>query len=654
MRRYKSSEVIKVVVVGDTGVGKTKLVYSKINNSGFNETQLNCNHVPTICTMDNSKDYWQRVDDVYVNYRLWDTFGDHKINRNFSYANADIAIVCFSITNRQSLINVQKFWIPEIGEHCKNATVVLAGCKTDLRQIFSIFVGKNDKKNSSFLAKSKYFRYLNYDDIVLPKEAKIVATDLNILYFETSVLEERYGIDELFLNAFRQTLIKKRKHSPLFFWLMTHQAHPLRDIQEPQRYQAPPNLKKPSLQSGEIDKQRKLMIDVASMLIDDQVCENYDVILKIANSSPEHLIKCHKIILSNFSQVFDLILSDKNHPKIDQISYSIYDTIIDGYLKTVIELSWADETCNCCNLNWLINFIYSGNRYDRLFKDTYRLIDIFRINQVGVKENGLKPSWDILEENVSISLMPFEKDLEIIAQNDQSFFVSKHLMMARCDFIKLTMNNDFLEHRNGKIRLDEFNEKVIRIFLNYCYKDRIIKDESTNFNNEDPDHIVEKLTDLMQTIVLAHRFCMNRLVTMVEQEISLFLESLPSKMFDINLWKDVLDLSKLYGCENLHTWCLQYLSINFTDLPTDFLLCFDPTDQILIEKFKWPPNWYIEMVQESIDEKNLGKKNHENQIINNPECQLFNNQHHQQINQVNKSAAHIFKDVIMNAVIKIR
>ena len=103
-------EVVKVVLVGDNGVGKTRLVCARAYLQSVPLAQLVKTHgefyykvklflheasfltVPTIWAIDQYRIYKDvldksnmTVDQTDVSIRLWDTFGDHHKDRRFAY-----------------------------------------------------------------------------------------------------------------------------------------------------------------------------------------------------------------------------------------------------------------------------------------------------------------------------------------------------------------------------------------------------------------------------------------------------------------------------------------------------------------------------------------------------------------------------------------
>eukprot|EP01121_Diplochlamys_sp_Union-15-3_P007139 TRINITY_DN1794_c0_g1_i2.p1 TRINITY_DN1794_c0_g1~~TRINITY_DN1794_c0_g1_i2.p1 ORF type:complete len:105 (-),score=10.18 TRINITY_DN1794_c0_g1_i2:68-382(-) len=94
------SKDVKVMVVGDTAVGKTCLLISYTTNSFPGE------HVPTVFDNYNANAV---VDGLAVNLGLWDTAGsdEFKALRPLSYPGTDVFLICFSIHNVDSWKNVK-------------------------------------------------------------------------------------------------------------------------------------------------------------------------------------------------------------------------------------------------------------------------------------------------------------------------------------------------------------------------------------------------------------------------------------------------------------------------------------------------------------------------------------------------------------------
>ena len=117
-------QAVKLVVVGDEGVGKTCLLITQTTGK-FSES---------ITTFDNYENYIT-VDGRKFNVGLWDTAGNEEYDRlrPLSYPRTDVFILCYSINSATSLANITTKWFPEVVHHCPNVPILLLANKVDLR-----------------------------------------------------------------------------------------------------------------------------------------------------------------------------------------------------------------------------------------------------------------------------------------------------------------------------------------------------------------------------------------------------------------------------------------------------------------------------------------------------------------------------------------
>lgn len=281
-------ELVKCVLVGDTAVGKTRLICARACNKHVSLSQLLTTHVPTVFAIDQYRIYkdvlersWEVVDSVNVSLRLWDTFGDINKDRRFAYGRSDVILLCFSIANRASLRNCRLMWYPEIRRFCPQTPVILVGCKNDLRYMY-----RDETYLSYFGDRSPFVRAARKSDLVMPDEARAVAKELGIPYYESSVLTY-FGVNEVFENAIRAALINRRRER---FWMTN-----LKRVQRP-LLQAPfrppkPTASEMSILTGTYSKD---MLNLLNL-------EYYtDLVLVVGNSR----FKVHRFILQNSSNAF--------------------------------------------------------------------------------------------------------------------------------------------------------------------------------------------------------------------------------------------------------------------------------------------------------------------------------------------------------------
>ena len=116
----------KVVIVGDSGVGKTNLVKRFITDS-FNKDSKATVGVEFMC-----KNY--SINGKIFKIEMWDTAGQERYKSITAayYKGAKGAMIVYDVTNKESFDNVDK-WHNEIKEKAsKTINIMMIGNKTDL------------------------------------------------------------------------------------------------------------------------------------------------------------------------------------------------------------------------------------------------------------------------------------------------------------------------------------------------------------------------------------------------------------------------------------------------------------------------------------------------------------------------------------------
>ncbi|KAI6011580.1 P-loop containing nucleoside triphosphate hydrolase protein [Pisolithus marmoratus] len=146
---------IKCVVVGDGAIGKTSLLISYATNKFPSE------YVPTVF---DSYAVTIMIDEEPYTLGLFDTAGqeDYDRLRPLSYPQADVFLVCFSVTSPASLENVKEKWFPEVHRCRPDVPCLIVGTQTDLRdnQMVTEKLGRKNQRPVSTEAGERLAREL--------------------------------------------------------------------------------------------------------------------------------------------------------------------------------------------------------------------------------------------------------------------------------------------------------------------------------------------------------------------------------------------------------------------------------------------------------------------------------------------------------------
>ena len=118
---------LKVVIVGDSGVGKSNLI------KRFTTNEFNANSKATVGVEFLSKSY--KINDKIFKIEMWDTAGQERYKSITSayYKGAKGALIVYDTTSAQTFENVSK-WLSEIREKTnKEIRLILIGNKIDLK-----------------------------------------------------------------------------------------------------------------------------------------------------------------------------------------------------------------------------------------------------------------------------------------------------------------------------------------------------------------------------------------------------------------------------------------------------------------------------------------------------------------------------------------
>ena len=158
-------EIIKVVLIGESGVGKTSIIQRYVNDV-YDTNQLLSSSAQFITKT------VELNDEQSIKFDVWDTAGQEKFRAlaKIFYKDAKAIVLVYDITNRSSFEQLQNYWFKEIEENSlSDAILVIVGNKSDLYE----------------------------NEQVSDKEGQKFADEKNAIFKRTSALSNR-NIDSLF------------------------------------------------------------------------------------------------------------------------------------------------------------------------------------------------------------------------------------------------------------------------------------------------------------------------------------------------------------------------------------------------------------------------------------------------------------------------
>ena len=164
----------KVVLLGDSGVGKTCIISRYISGS-FDSNSASTNGA----SYASKKVEYKDINKTLI-LDIWDTAGQEKYKSltKFFYKDAAVAILVYDISLKQSFENVKNYWYQQMQENGdKNMVLGIAGNKCDL-----------------------------YEEEAVPEaEAREFASSIGAIFGLTSA-QNNTGINELFQDAGKKYL----------------------------------------------------------------------------------------------------------------------------------------------------------------------------------------------------------------------------------------------------------------------------------------------------------------------------------------------------------------------------------------------------------------------------------------------------------------
>ena len=138
------SLIFKIILIGDTSVGKTNILSRYINDT-FSETSKSTVGVELATKV-------ERYNNKKIKIQIWDTAGQerYKSITTSYYKGAKGAFIVYDITKKESFKNVDK-WIKDLKEFGdEDVTILIVGNKCDLEDEREVSIEEVKKKAELF------------------------------------------------------------------------------------------------------------------------------------------------------------------------------------------------------------------------------------------------------------------------------------------------------------------------------------------------------------------------------------------------------------------------------------------------------------------------------------------------------------------------
>ena len=124
---------IKVVLLGEVGVGKTSII-KQFAYQEFENESLTSTYSSFVTKKMKFKDYGT------ITFDIWDTAGQEKYRsiNSIIYNNANVIILVYDITNNKSFDEIQNYWYEQIKINCDNAILAVVANKSDLFEMQTV------------------------------------------------------------------------------------------------------------------------------------------------------------------------------------------------------------------------------------------------------------------------------------------------------------------------------------------------------------------------------------------------------------------------------------------------------------------------------------------------------------------------------------
>ena len=125
-------ESLKVVLVGESGVGKTSII-NQFAKGVFNQDLMSTNGATFTTNKKEFKD--SNGLSKLISFEMWDTAGQEKYRSlaKMFFKEASVALIIYDVTSLKSFEEIKKYWMNLVRENSpKNIILYIVGNKSDL------------------------------------------------------------------------------------------------------------------------------------------------------------------------------------------------------------------------------------------------------------------------------------------------------------------------------------------------------------------------------------------------------------------------------------------------------------------------------------------------------------------------------------------
>ena len=205
------SMIFKIILIGDSGVGKTNIL-SRYTNNYFSDSSKSTVGVELGCKI-------EEVNGTKVKIQVWDTAGQERyksITKTY-YKGAKGALIVYDISRKESFLNVDK-WIGDLKEFGEeDVCVIIVGNKCDLedfRQVSTDEVSKKAEQYSVGFCETSALSAKNIDTAfqMLIKKVSEKIPNMNDKYGnKSSVVNTGVSLDTKIISENQRPMSNKKK-----------------------------------------------------------------------------------------------------------------------------------------------------------------------------------------------------------------------------------------------------------------------------------------------------------------------------------------------------------------------------------------------------------------------------------------------------------